>query len=310
MLRQLAAQPRRCCAISARAAATTRHPARRHGRAGTRPAGAARRGPAPAGGAAHAGAGAGRRRGSGRAAGHDRRGAAGVALRWHARRPSAAAIGPCSGAPGTSATSRSAWPASEPDMNGRARNAAIGARLPRRRPLRSACPGQRAARRLAEDIARLDLPPRPRILEIGCGTGLLTRELARRLGPADWTLTDISPAMLEIARLGPAPQCATRRWTGTSRRPARRLRPHLLQPGGAVVRRPERGLGRLAALLAPGGHLAIATLAEDTFAEWRTAHARAGLDAGTRLSRARRHPSGHGQSGRCRARRTAGTTAS
>ena len=48
-----------------------------------------------------------------------------------------------------------------------------------------------------------------------------------------------------------------------------------------MVRRPERGLGRLAALLAPGGHLAIATLAEDTFAEWRTAHARAGLDAGT-----------------------------
>ena len=48
-----------------------------------------------------------------------------------------------------------------------------------------------------------------------------------------------------------------------------------------MVRRPERGLGRLAALLAPGGHLAIATLAEDTFAEWRAAHARAGLDAGT-----------------------------
>ena len=196
-------------------------------------------------------------------------------------------------------------------MNGRARNAAIGARFGRAAARYEAhAPARRA--RLAEDIARLDLPPRPRILEIGCGTGLLTRELARRLGPADWTLTDISPAMLEIARLGPAPQaaCATRRWTGTSRRPARRLRPHLLQPGGAVVRRPERGLGRLAALLAPGGHLAIATLAEDTFAEWRTAHARAGLDAGTRPIRARRHPSGHGQSGRCRARRTAGTTAS
>ena len=70
------------------------------------------------------------------------------------------------------------------------------------------------------------------------------------------------------------------------------------------------GLGRLAALLAPGGHLAIATLAEDTFAEWRAAHARAGLTPARRLSRARRHPSGHGQSGRCRARRTAGTTAS
>ena len=101
-------------------------------------------------------------------------------------------------------------------MNGRARNAAIGARFGRAAARYEAhAPAQRAAaRRLAEDIARLDLPPRPRILEIGCGTGLLTRELARRLGPADWMLTDISPAMLEIARLGPAPAaCATRRWT-------------------------------------------------------------------------------------------------
>ena len=96
-------------------------------------------------------------------------------------------------------------------MNGRARNAAIGARFGRAAARYEAhAPAQRAARRLAEDIARLDLPPRPRILEIGCGTGLLTRELARRLGPADWTLTDISPAMLEIARLGPAPQGSVR----------------------------------------------------------------------------------------------------
>ena len=94
MLRQLVAQPRRCCAISARAAATTRHPARRHGRAGTRPA-AARRGPARrTGGAAHAGAGAGRRRGSGRAAGRPARRCRRRAALACARRPFAAAIGP------------------------------------------------------------------------------------------------------------------------------------------------------------------------------------------------------------------------
>ena len=60
------------------------------------------------------------------------------------------------------------------------------------------------AERLAGDIARLRLPPRPRILEIGCGTGLLTQALARRLGPADWTVTDISPAMLAASQRGPA----------------------------------------------------------------------------------------------------------
>ena len=186
----------------------------RHGRAGTRPAGAARRGPARrTGGAAHAGAGAGRRRGSGRAAGHDRRGAAGVALRWHARGGHCCRDRTRSGAPGTSATSRSAWPASEPDMNGRAQRR--HRRALRRAAARYEAHARPSARAPGRGHRPADLPPRPRILEIGCGTGLLTRELARRLGPADWMLTDISPAMLEIARLGPAPQaaCATRRWT-------------------------------------------------------------------------------------------------
>jgi dethiobiotin synthase len=38
----------------------------------------------------------------------------------------------------------------------------------------------------------------------------------------------------------------------------------------------DAGLARLCALLAPGGHLAIATLGEHTFQEWRAAHARHG----------------------------------
>ena len=145
-------------------------------------------------------------------------------------------------------------------------------------------PRPSARARLAEDIARLDLPPRPRILEIGCGTGLLTRELARRLGPADWMLTDISPAMLEIARLGPAPQGSVRYAALDGEHPDALPGGYDLICSSLAVQwfgDLNAGLGRLAALLAPGGHLAIATLAEDTFAEWRAAHARAGLDAGT-----------------------------
>ena len=130
-------------------------------------------------------------------------------------------------------------------MNGRARNAAIGARFGRA-AARYGMPGPRA-RRLAEDIARLDLPPRPRILEIGCGTGLLTRELARRLGPADWMLTDISPAMLEIARLGPRRKAA--RYAALDGE-----HPDALPGGYDLICSslavqwfgPERGLGRLA----------------------------------------------------------------
>lgn len=43
----------------------------------------------------------------------------------------------------------------------------------------------------------------------------------------------------------------------------------------------DAGLARLAGLLAPGGLLAIATLAEHTFSEWRAAHQAHGLHAAT-----------------------------
>jgi len=48
---------------------------------------------------------------------------------------------------------------------------------------------------------QLDLPPRCRILELGCGTGALWRENLERI-PAGWdiTLTDASPGMVEEAK--------------------------------------------------------------------------------------------------------------
>jgi len=62
------------------------------------------------------------------------------------------------------------------------------------------------ARRLALKLAALPVAP-ARILEIGCGTGLLSRHLAAAFPAAQLTLTDISAAMLERckARLGEGP---------------------------------------------------------------------------------------------------------
>src|SRR5690348_4910286 len=59
----------------------------------------------------------------------------------------------------------------------------------------------------AKDLTRrLAARPNERILELACGTGILTRQLARAL-PAGATVlaTDLNPAMLDVARAEPAP---------------------------------------------------------------------------------------------------------
>ena len=140
-----------------------------------------------------------------------------------------------------------------------------------------------AAARLAQHIAALDLPANPRILEIGCGVGFLSAALRERLGPADWTFTDLSSAMLDVCRdrLGYPANAAFHVMDGEH--------PDL-EPGFDLICSSltfqwfedlPAAVGRLTGLLAPGGWLAFATLAEDSLVEWRQAHAVLGLKAGT-----------------------------
>ena len=44
------------------------------------------------------------------------------------------------------------------------------------------------------------LPPKPRVLDLGCGNGRFGRYLTEHLGPVRYTGVDYSPEMLEIAR--------------------------------------------------------------------------------------------------------------
>jgi malonyl-CoA O-methyltransferase len=148
----------------------------------------------------------------------------------------------------------------------------------------AAAPVQRAvAGRLADRIAALPLPPRPRILEIGCGTGLLTQALRARIGEADWLVTDLSPRMLDAcrARLA-AGEVEFRVMDGE--RPALEAgrRFELICSSLAVQWFEALGpaLARLADLLAPGGWLAFSTLAAGTLEDWRRAHAELGLACG------------------------------
>jgi malonyl-ACP O-methyltransferase BioC/dethiobiotin synthase len=141
-----------------------------------------------------------------------------------------------------------------------------------------------AAARLAGAIAALNLPRHPRILEIGCGTGLLTQALARHLGEADWTVTDIAPRMLDVARNGPALPGRARYLVMDGEHPGGVGEGYDLVCSSLAVQwfsDLNTGLARLSALLRPGGHLAVATLADGTFQEWQDAHDALGLAAAT-----------------------------
>lgn len=129
-----------------------------------------------------------------------------------------------------------------------------------------------AAQRLAERIRHLDLPVRPRVLEIGCGTGHLTRELMPELG-GTWIVSDIAePMVAECRRLaGPAADYMVM----DGERPALADGSFDLIISSLALQwfiDLPAALTKLAPLLAPQGHMALVTLGADTFVEWRLAH--------------------------------------
>lgn len=139
-----------------------------------------------------------------------------------------------------------------------------------------------AAGRLARRILDLPLPPRPRVLEIGCGTGFLTRAVLEKTEASFWLATDIAPAMLARCRtLTHAENLGLACMDGEA--PAAGGGFDLVCSNLAFQWFEHLGpsLARLAELLRPGGHIAFSTLASGTFGEWRQAHRRLGLDSAT-----------------------------
>ncbi len=138
------------------------------------------------------------------------------------------------------------------------------------------------AGRLSARIAKLPLSPAPRILEIGCGTGFLSRKLRESFRDASWTITDISPQMLERCRanLGPVQDTSFKVMDGEAPSFATGERFDLICSSLAFqwFENLPATLAKLADLLVPGGHIAFATLAEHSFSEWRRAYAKIGAD--------------------------------
>lgn len=145
---------------------------------------------------------------------------------------------------------------------------------------------RQAAEHLAALVARLPLREDYRVLEVGAGTGLLTRLLHDNL-PAggSWVVTDLSAPMLERCRerMGDRPGVEFRVMDGEAPDVEGDFDLILCNLAAQWFDDFGAALGRLAGLLKAGGYMGVSTLAEDTGKEWRQAHADLGLDCGMPL---------------------------
>lgn len=138
-----------------------------------------------------------------------------------------------------------------------------------------------AAVLLAGRIAAAGVGPDPRILELGCGTGFLTRALAAAIGSAHWTVSDLAPEMIARARAANAIDADWRVIDGEALDPALG-RFDLIASSMAFQWFADLpgAIARLAAQLRPGGLLAFSTMAAGSFVEWTDALAAEGLSSG------------------------------
>jgi len=136
------------------------------------------------------------------------------------------------------------------------------------------------ARHLADMAARERLATGAQILEIGCGTGLLTREIHARWPDALLTATDLAPEMVDAtARSG----LAARMIAMDGEAPVFEGPWFDMILSSLAFQWFENlpvALARLHGLLRPGGSLYFATMGAESFTNWRAAHADAGAAPG------------------------------
>ncbi len=140
---------------------------------------------------------------------------------------------------------------------------------------------QVTAGRLADLVLTHCPGPNPRVLEIGCGTGLLTRALRPRLD-GDWLVTDLSQAMVDKAQTNLVGHPCRFQVMDGERPTAEAAGMDVIVSNLAVqwFHDLAGSLARLAATLRPGGILACSTMGAGSFVEWRDAHHALGLSAG------------------------------
>ncbi len=141
---------------------------------------------------------------------------------------------------------------------------------------------QRAAAALVADLAQRQKPSGVgRILEIGCGTGLLTRDIQQRWQRAELLVTDLSPEMLARTATGAFVAGTFLAMDGEAP-PFEGEWFDLILSSLAFqwFDDMEEAIARLVALLRPGGSLIFSTMGKESFGRWRAAHQACGLVPG------------------------------
>lgn len=131
-----------------------------------------------------------------------------------------------------------------------------------------------AAGELAARFAELALPPGP-LLEIGCGTGLLSARLLAAFPEREIYFTDLAVGMVEVCRRRLArqlPPTGRHHWQVMDGEQLPAGPPYALIVSGLTMQwfaDLEQSLHRLLAALAPGGYLLFSVVGNNSFADWR-----------------------------------------
>lgn len=142
----------------------------------------------------------------------------------------------------------------------------------------AAAPQRFAAGLLVELAGQRQIAPDARILELGCGTGMLTRLLRARWPEAELIASDLSPDMVAHAAANPY-LSATFLTLDGEQLPFQDSWFDLIVANLAFQWFDDlpSAIARIVPLLRPGGSLLFSTMGAESFAQWRTAHAACAL---------------------------------